>query len=163
MRYRLHLSATVSIVRTWPISPMLNCADCARRRKKRGKRLNNRLVAEAMQRLWTAIDNRQDELIETVAELVRRPSLLGQEADAQGFVTEHLSGSTMETESWELDDSIKSLPNAGDSGVSFAGRPNVTALRRGSGGGRSIILNGHIDVVSPEPISAWTHDPGPPN
>jgi acetylornithine deacetylase len=114
---------------------------------------------EATYRLWAAIDERQDELIETVAQLVRRPSLLGQEAEAQAFVADHLANSGLETESWDLDESVKSLPNAGDSRVPFAGRPNVTAARKGEGVGRSLILNGHIDVVSPEPIAAWTHDP----
>jgi acetylornithine deacetylase len=117
------------------------------------------VTQEATNRLWAAIDERQDELVETVAELVRRPSLLGQEAEAQAFVAGHLAKSDLETESWDLDDSLKSLPNAGDSRVSFAGRPNVTGTRKGEGGGRSLILNGHIDVVSPEPVAAWTHDP----
>jgi acetylornithine deacetylase len=119
----------------------------------------NPVAHEATQRLWTAIDERQNELIETVAELVCRPSLLGHEAEAQIYVAQHLADSGLATESWDLDDSIKSLANAGDSRVPFAGRPNVTATRKGVGGGRSLILNGHIDVVSPEPVTAWTHDP----
>jgi len=65
----------------------------------------------------------------------------------------------MVTESWDLDEAIKSQPNAGDSGVPFPGRPNVTGKRAGRGGGRSLIINGHVDVVSPEPVSAWTYDP----
>ena len=109
--------------------------------------------------MWAAIEGRRDEVVETVAELVRRPSLLGQEAAAQAYVAEHLRGSGMEADVWEMDDTLKQLPNAGDSGVPFAGRPNVAGIARGAGGGRSLILNGHIDVVSPEPVSAWTHDP----
>src|SRR3954451_24380020 len=116
-------------------------------------------IDNATRKMWTAIDERQEELIETVAELVRRPSLLGQEADVQAYVAQYLSDSGLDTESWDLDDSIKSQPNAGNSGVPFAGRPNVTAIRKGAGTGRSLILNGHIDVVSPEPVAAWTHDP----
>ena len=42
---------------------------------------------------------------------------------------------------------------------SYEGRPNVVGVLKGSGGGRSLILNGHIDVVSAEPISAWKEDP----
>ena len=60
---------------------------------------------------------------------------------------------------WELDEALKALPEAGESGVPFAGRPNVAGVARGAGGGRSLILNGHIDVVSPAPVAAWTHDP----
>ena len=113
----------------------------------------------ALQRLWSEIETRRDELVETVADLVRRPSLLGQEAAAQAYVADHLRASGLETEVWDLDDAVKSLPNAGDSGVPFPGRPNVAGTRRGAGGGRSLILNGHVDVVSPEPVAAWTHDP----
>lgn len=40
----------------------------------------------------------------------------------------------------------------------YAGRPNVVGVLDGQSR-RSLILNGHIDVVSPEPRSAWTEDP----
>jgi len=117
------------------------------------------MTSPAVERLWRAIDERRDELIGTVADLVRIPSVLGDEANVQRYVHAHLAASGLATESWDLDDSIPTLPNAGNSGVPFAGRPNVTGKRPGAGGGRSLILNGHVDVVSPEPTSAWTHDP----
>jgi len=44
-------------------------------------------------------------------------------------------------------------------GLDFAGRPQLIATRPGTGGGRSLVLNGHIDVVSAEPRDAWTSDP----
>lgn len=114
----------------------------------------------ATARLWQAIDERQDELVRIVADLVRFPSVLGQEAGVQGYVAKHLAGSGFETESWDLDESVKQQPNAGESNVPFPGRPNVTGKRRAAGGGgRSLILNGHVDVVSAEPVSAWTYDP----
>ena len=113
----------------------------------------------AVGRLGEAIEARQDELVGLVAELVRRPSLLGQEAAAQDFVADHLRASGLATEAWDLDESLVELPEAGRSGVPFAGRPNVAGVLRGRGGGRSLILNGHVDVVSPEPLAAWTHDP----
>jgi acetylornithine deacetylase len=116
----------------------------------------------AIDRLWAEIDRREDELIETVAALVRFPSELGNEADAQAYVADHLRQSGLEVDVWDLDDTIKHLPNAGDSGVPFPGRPNVAGTMRGSGGGRSFILNGHIDVVSPEPVAAWSYDPWQP-
>ena len=116
----------------------------------------------AIDRLWTEIDRREDELIETVAELVRRPSPLGDEAEAQSYVAEHLTASGLAVDVWDLDDSIKALPNAGDSGVPFPGRPNVAGIQKGSGSGRSLIVQGHIDVVSPEPVAAWSYDPWQP-
>ncbi len=114
---------------------------------------------EARAALFEAIDRRTDELTEIVAELVRRSSELGHEALVQDYVAEHLRGSDAGTEVWDLDESIKNEPNAGNSGVPFAGRPNVTGKIAGAGGGKSMIFNGHIDVVSPEPVDQWTHDP----
>src|SRR4051812_20733229 len=102
---------------------------------------------EATELLWQAIEARRDELIGTVADLVRRPSQLGQESDVQAYVADHLRASGLATEVWDLDESIRSQPNAGDSGVPFPGRPNVTGKCAGGGGGKSLILNGHIDVV----------------
>ena len=112
-----------------------------------------------VERLWAEIEARRDELVGVVADLVRRPSLLGEEGSAQAYVADYLRASGMTPDVWELDQSVRSLPNAGDSGVPFAGRPNVAGTLPGRGGGRSLILNGHIDVVSPEPLSAWTYDP----
>lgn len=113
----------------------------------------------ATRRLWDEIDRREDDLIALVADLVRFPSLLGDEAPAQAFVADHLRASGLETARWDIDESLKQEPNAGDSGIPFAGRPNVVGVAKGAGGGRSLALNGHIDVVSPEPVSAWTRDP----
>src|SRR5215210_8043716 len=118
-----------------------------------------RRLEGTVERLWAEIEARSDELVGVVADLVRRPSLLGEEGLAQAYVADYLRASEMATEVWELDQSVRSLPNAGDSGVPFAGRPNVAGTLPGRGGGRSLILNGHIDVVSPEPLSAWTYDP----
>lgn len=43
-----------------------------------------------------------------------------------------------------------------------AGRPSVVVVARGTGGGRSLMLNGHIDTVGvagmPEPFSGRVHD-----
>src|ERR1700759_4019852 len=50
-------------------------------------------------------------------------------------------------------------------GLDFAGRPQLIATLRGSGSrppGRSLLFNGHIDVVSGEPKGEWTSDPFTP-
>lgn len=113
----------------------------------------------AVTRLWAEIDRQADAVVGTIADLVRIPSLLGDEAPVQAYVADHLRQTGLATESWDLDDTILGQPNAGNSGIPFAGRPNVAGVLAGSGGGRSLILNGHIDVVSAEPVSAWTRDP----
>jgi acetylornithine deacetylase len=44
-------------------------------------------------------------------------------------------------------------------GFTFAGQPQLVARFRGAGGGRTLLLNGHVDVVSVEPRDAWSTDP----
>ena len=39
------------------------------------------------------------------------------------------------------------MPGGSPPLIGYERRPNVTALRRGTGGGRSLTFNGHIDVV----------------
>lgn len=116
-------------------------------------------VTPATQRLWDEIDRQADAISELVADLVRYPSVLGDEGPCQTFVASHLRETGLSTESWDVSDDILGKANAGNSGVAFAGRPNVAGTLKGRGGGRSLIMNGHIDVVSPEPVSAWSYDP----
>lgn len=41
----------------------------------------------------------------------------------------------------------------------IAPMPNVVGVLKGTGGGRSLMLNGHIDVVPPGDLKSWTGDP----
>ena len=43
--------------------------------------------------------------------------------------------------------------------LNYDDRPNLVGIFRGTDGGRSLILNGHIDTVTVEPEDAWTRDP----
>jgi acetylornithine deacetylase len=43
--------------------------------------------------------------------------------------------------------------------LNYKDRPNVVGRLKGSGGGRSLILNGHIDVITVEPKEKWSVDP----
>ena len=99
--------------------------------------------------------------IEFLQALVRQPSLLGSERGAQGVVRQRLQHAGLEPEEWDLDvAALQHHPRFGPLDLDYSGRPNVTARWPAQGtGGRSLILNGHIDVVSPEPLANWVHDP----
>lgn len=43
--------------------------------------------------------------------------------------------------------------------IDFEGRPQLAARLPGAGGGRSLLLAGHIDCVSAEPKDLWASDP----
>jgi acetylornithine deacetylase len=115
----------------------------------------------------TWIDAHRDDLVQTLADLIRIPSIIGNEAPAQAFMRQQYEAMGLTIDEFEPSyEVLRQHPAFIDTGISFAGRRNVVARlpspsRRGAGGevGRSIILNGHTDLVSVEPLSAWTHDP----
>jgi acetylornithine deacetylase len=108
------------------------------------------------------LDDNAEELIATLAALVRIPSVVGNEAEAQAFMRDLYLAAGLDVDVFEANrEALSQNPAFVDSGIPFTGRPNVVGLWSGSGSssGRSLILNGHIDAVSPEPVSAWTHEP----
>ena len=127
--------------------------------------------------------------IETLAEIVRIPSLTGEEGEAQARVAAMLRGMGGEVEAIEPDVRLifERFPNVAqypthwqhdlilpyeelpthaalkasglETVLNYRGRPNVVGRFPGTGGGRSLILNGHIDCVTIEPASEWRHAP----
>ncbi len=118
-------------------------------------------------RVVDEISARRDELVDLLAVLVGfdtrapGPELEPRdEAALQAYVGERLRGAGLEVEVWEPD-AAKLPANAYGipEGYHFRGRPQLAARRAGTGGGRSLLFNGHVDVIGPEPLSAWTSDP----
>lgn len=136
-----------------------------------------------------AVEARADETRDLLARLVRIPSLTGEEGPAQAFMADQLRALGLEVETWEPDvqdlfarfpdiaqypshwqhdlilpyDALPTYDALVRSGLNevltYRGRPNVVGRLGGSGGGRSLILNGHVDVVTVEPREAWRHAP----
>ncbi len=81
------------------------------------------------------------------------------EAALQQYLAERLRAAGGEADVWEPDEqAMAGLPLV-PPGLDFSGRPQLIARRTGAGGGRSLVFNGHIDVVSVEPRERWTSDP----
>ncbi len=79
------------------------------------------------------------------------------EEKLQELLVARLEALGAETDLWEPDpvgEGNRSLL----AGLRFEGRPQLAA-RLAGGGGRSLLLNGHIDAVSVEPREQWTSDP----
>ena len=56
-------------------------------------------------------------------------------------------------------DKVKKHPAFVESGLAFEGRPNIIGVLEGNGYQKPLILNGHVDIVSPEPVDQWRHAP----
>ena len=82
-----------------------------------------------------------------------------QESGLQEYLASRLGSAGAEIDLFEPDAAALAGKPLVPPGLDFAGRPQLIATRRGSGGGRSLVFNGHIDVVSVEPRGAWTSDP----
>jgi len=105
------------------------------------------------------VDRRKNEIIDFCRDLIRIPSLTGEEKKVQEFVAKHLKDMGLEVKVWEPDLSkMKGHPGYVDLGKDYVNRPNVVGIYKGKEG-RSLILNGHTDVVTPEPLKKWSHDP----
>ncbi|MGI9386461.1 MAG: ArgE/DapE family deacylase, partial [Methyloligellaceae bacterium] len=130
-----------------------------------------------------------DRSVRMLADFVRIPSLTGEEGNAQNFLAKTLreTGSEVSVEEPDIEALFERFPEIAqypthwqhdlilpyqdlptyrhlkDSGLenvlNYRGRPNVAGVFKGTGGGRSLILNGHADTVTVEPRDEWTRDP----
>ncbi|RFU66447.1 peptidase [Peribacillus saganii] len=92
--------------------------------------------------------------------LVQEPSKRGQEGKAQAIVVEKCRELGLSIDLWEIgDDKLKSHANFHCDRTHFEGNPNLAAVKPGKGGGKSIILNSHIDVVPEGNLKDWHDDP----
>lgn len=106
------------------------------------------------------------ELVSLVAELVgfdttaREPGdPPRQEAALQQYLANRLAAVGASVDLWEPQAGTLGSPRQVPPGLEFADRPQLAATFAGAGGGRSLLLNGHIDAVTPDPVESWTSDP----
>jgi len=99
-----------------------------------------------------SVSRLEDELVKLVCDLVRIPSVnptypgevyektLGGETKVAEFMKPVLESIGLETDMWEQE----------------KGRANLVGVYRGTGDGKSLIFNGHTDVVPPGQEKDWT-------
>ena len=107
-----------------------------------------------------AINDNKDEIIAFVQKLVRTPSLANQESDVQHIIHEKLNSIGLSSKIIPVIFSeLEHHPAFNDDGFSPDSRINVTALWQGNNKAKSLILNGHVDVVPTGPEKLWNDDP----
>jgi len=125
--------------------------------------------AEVKSAIASIVDADPEVAISLLRELIKRPSVnpwfskeyAGGEKEAQLFLAQYLKDRLgAEVRVWEP--SAEALKEYSDGpgyypDRCFEGRPNVSACVKGSGGGRSLLLFGHMDVV--EPAGNWSVGP----
>jgi acetylornithine deacetylase len=94
-------------------------------------------------------------------DLIRIPSLRGNEGPASRFVADHIAPYVDECRLVEIPDSIQDDPDYAFRLPNFTYRdtPQVECVIRGAGTGPSLLLNAHLDVVPPSEGQAEAFQP----
>jgi acetylornithine deacetylase len=92
--------------------------------------------------------------------LVQEPSTRGNESGAQAVIVEKCRELGLEMDIWEIGgEGLLAHEAFCSDRKDFRGNPNAVGILRGTGGGKSMILNGHIDVVPAGDNNDWDLDP----
>ncbi len=112
------------------------------------------------QAVLDTIDNNRDKAIQFLQRMVSIPSVTGDEAAIQAFVSDYMSKIGLEVDMWETDwEELKKHPGYRPVDRGYEGRPNIVGTRKGTGGGRSLLLNGHTDVIPVGNGEGWSDNP----
>jgi acetylornithine deacetylase len=101
-----------------------------------------------------AVANHREQAVSWLCDLIRFPSVQGQEAQVQEYVLSTLRELGLQAEYRPIPEDLVADPEYthSDNEQPYAGRYNVVARWPGSGTGRSVILQAHSDVV---PAAGW--------
>ncbi|MDZ5784477.1 ArgE/DapE family deacylase [Marinococcus luteus] len=118
----------------------------------------------ASQKVLASVDRLWEEEIEFLQTIARFPSTIEYEGSLQLYLKNFFQNELeMDVETVDVDEKeISSLPGYSPSEWSYAGRPVVVAKAPRSSRnseGSSLLFQGHVDVVSPEPKHKWSVDP----
>lgn len=114
--------------------------------------------------LLAACNDLQPRLHALLAALVRFPSVLGEEASAQDYMEGLFQGMGLAVDRFEVrDDELADMPGYAPPVGHWQRHDNVVgAFRPRNAAGRSLILNGHIDVVPVGSEDLWSAPPFEP-
>jgi acetylornithine deacetylase len=117
------------------------------------------------ERVVAAVSKARDDLVALATELVACDTTAREvgepprdEERLQRLLAARLGALEAEVDLWEPASTGSGNRHVPDD-LTFEGRPQLAARLAGSGGGRSLLFNGHIDAVSPEPIECWSSPP----
>jgi acetylornithine deacetylase len=111
-----------------------------------------------------AVDTLFDKQLEFLAELTSHASTRGNEQGAQDLMADAFEDRGLEVDRWQIDvDDIRHMPGFSPVAGNYEDAVNVVGSHRSrTGQGRSLILNGHIDVVPEGPLDMWDTPPYAP-
>jgi acetylornithine deacetylase len=104
-----------------------------------------------------AID--EEGLVRLLEELIAIPSVANQETPAQRRMADAMEAAGLETDRWEIDFARLKTHPAYASDIERSEGLGLVGTLRGSGTGRTLVLNGHVDVVEAGDVDRWSSPP----
>lgn len=106
---------------------------------------------EIKKNVLKAVDSLEDEMVKVISDIIQIPSInpyidtglkderIGGETRVNAYLKPVMESFGLLTDMWEEEE----------------GRANLVGVYKGTGGGRSLIFNGHVDTVAPGPLELW--------
>ncbi|KGA95577.1 acetylornithine deacetylase [Alkalihalobacillus alcalophilus ATCC 27647 = CGMCC 1.3604] len=118
------------------------------------------MTSEDKKKVEKLIERYKDEYFHHLCQLINFESTYGHELEAQLYLKKILEDLQMEIDIFEPDlDKLKEHSAYLSARQTFNGSPNLVGVWKGTGGGRSLLLNGHIDVVPAGDLKQWSQPP----
>jgi acetylornithine deacetylase len=115
---------------------------------------------DSQKRIKEWLTTRRSSGVRLLQRLVQEKSVSGNESSSQAIIIEKLREIGLQIDIWEPNyTKLQHHPYFVSPRSSFLGSSNVVGIKKGTGGGKSLLLNGHIDVVPEGDVAQWTHDP----
>ena len=117
-------------------------------------------MTEFHKKIASSIKNYHNEIIEFIQSAIHLPSLANNEGPVQELIAKKLSSFDLHVDHVPIYfETIKEHPAFYDDGFSPDSRYNIVGSWDNNGNGRSLILNGHVDVVPTGPQENWSGSP----
>lgn len=119
-------------------------------------------MSELADKILEKVKANRENHFQFLLDLIKTETTDMNEANGQKLVLERLQKLPCTIDMFEPDEAKLKKYKEYNPGHVFEGRENIVATFSGTGGGKSLLLNGHIDTVFPTAPETWITDPWTP-